>query len=273
MMDETEIGSNGATLDGIPMKSRYWYEEYYEKGNDLWFTYDDDRVFLETKATTRIQVAHRIYQLYQHKINTALDAWHGREHIYDLDAAKKVLEGKGLPCDAVSRNHNYECNDPTEYPTIKSFLYNLETDKYQVAADLMNVNSMIPRIISSINNPVYFIPFHKGILWFFVSWNGDALYNMLYITIANDKLYLYRSKQGMYIGNGHSFNWHDPRNNQYTTTPFPGAYYPKWIESCNYESDCIKKHIKSVMLWTSDDTETASRVAAMKQKILKAQKN
>ncbi len=260
-----------------------WYNSYHAKATQLgirnveyitrgWANYEE--------AITRIHIATWIHELFLAQ-STALGIWDGNQNVYDLDQAEKVLQGYALPCEKAMQDEytiiTYECNDVAQYANIIAFLDHLKLWRYQDAANLMNQSTMIPLIISSINQPIYFIPYEKWIIGFYLGWNGDANYSLLYITILNDKLYLYRSKNNMLIwsewdNNPISFNWFDPHTVSWPTQlPTNNAYYPKWVQDCNRENviECVNNHIISVMQWKIVDMDTTERINAMKKKIRK----
>ncbi len=260
-----------------------WFNSYHNKATQLgirnveyimrgWSNYE--------AAITRMHIATWIHELFLAQ-STVLGIWDGNQNVYDLDQADKVLHGVALSCENAMQDENtiitYECNDVAQYADIIAFLDDLKQWRYQDAANLMNQSSMIPVIISSINQPVYFMPYEKWIIGFFISWNWDTNYSMLYITVSNNKLYLYRSKNTMLLryntnNSPISFNWIDLiKLNWSIELPIKNAYYPKWVQDCNRDqlNECVNNHLKSVMQWKTIDIDTTERINAMKNKIRK----
>jgi hypothetical protein len=267
------------------------YQSYHDKATQLNFNHMEYIDLISNnfeQPITRLHIAHWIFTLFDVS-NAVLGLRNGRQEIYSLDDINRVLSGKWLSCEqamsaSTYQKITYECNDVSTYGDIQTFIKALFNGNYQQAADLMNTRSMIPLIFSSMNQAFAFVPHSRGVQWFYISWNGGVNINMVYITIENNSLHVYRSKYNASVGfaQWNDYEW-ERTSPLYMYRSDDSSYAPVWIQSCRKPNEyiawkytidysCIEQHLKNVMLWTSDDVETASRVKAMKQKILKAQK-
>jgi hypothetical protein len=268
------------------------YQSYHDKATQLNFNHMEYIDLISNnfeQPITRLHIAHWIFRLFD--VSTSgFGLRDGRQEIYSLDDINRVLSGKWLSCEqamsaSTYQKITYECSDVSTYADNQKFIKALFDGNNQQAADLMNTRSMIPLIFSSMNQAFAFVPHSRGIQWFYISWNGGVNINMVYIMIENNSLHVYRSKYSASVGfdQWNDYEW-ERTSPIYIYRSDNSSYVPVWIQSCRKPNEyiawkytidysCIEQHLKNVMLWTSDDTETASRVKAMKQKILKSQKN
>jgi len=278
----------------VVMRTRYgaldeniypWYLPYYNKAKNINLSLWNIGIF--NNVVNRIDIGGRL-KVVNGVVSDTIPQRDGDSKAYDITTLTQILGGNRSGCYRDPHDNNLAWYDRTYYcseqeetnnQTTKytNFLNALQNRQYQDAANMMNQARVIPAG-GGLNTAVYYIPYTNGILWFHISWNGDTEYNLSYITIRNNSLYINWSKHSFYP-------WWDNASDSMTISWTSwNTYSPKAIQSCKianpdivtgdiftpkyiHNIECINKHLQWVLLNNITDPDTKSRIDAMKQKI------
>jgi hypothetical protein len=268
------------------------YRNYYENASRLAISnLDVMNHFSEEEQNydfpvARITIAQWIYDVYDRHIRK-LGIWYSYQTIYPLNKLFSLLDGQWWRwCDDVLKyrwDNHYECQSESNYNLIKDFIKLLQNKQYDTASTMMTQYSLLPGSYSSTHSALKFESFETWIIGIIVNYSPELTFEIVYITIDDANLYLYRLDE-ILMPNFHngsvSYNrWSSKELEQVRSYPNYLTYYPKNPDHCLFEDSkqpdrfCVNNFVKSIMEWKWDDEIwLLDKIEVMKQKILKAEK-